>query len=85
MAEATPRVDQGAAEDPYAYDAANGRDGYGHPVNGFGRCVGVTANPPTCPPAHKPGLALVQAILMVQCPRCVGDGGTENHPGILGA
>lgn len=38
------------------YDAVNnGVDAYGHPVNVFGRCEGLNANPPTCPPAEDPG------------------------------
>lgn len=33
------------------YSADNGVDAYGHPVNGFGRCEGLNADPATCPPA----------------------------------
>jgi len=32
------------------YEERNGKDAYGHPVNSFGRCEGLNAQPPTCPP-----------------------------------
>jgi hypothetical protein len=52
-----PRPPAPPAPDPCLsgpYDPANGADAYGHPVNGCGRCEGINADPPTCPPPDAP-------------------------------
>jgi hypothetical protein len=47
-----PDRDEPDYKGPYDADKY-GEDVFGHPVNAFGRCEGLNAQPPTCPPAEE--------------------------------